>query len=423
MHQIAIVLDWEEDYNSDDNYSSNYNSQDQEAEEDADDEDEVWLKGRLILSGIFFPVIAVLLQFRNIKDLFRICLGGILVFVVGCIGTMLYSTTLVDNDGDGSAIWDIPDNAFEWRWGGIPNFVASTLCAMEGINLALPIANQFFATSPGSSFPSQLGSMISNINVRSSPVPVVTAAVGCYGIVTLAIAYFGYLSGLGGGSGTYNGNDDNDQEDCLFVAHCLNSDVVETIHRLSLAVALLLTLPIILYPSLELLELWVEERYRQIKTGKTASNEKLGDSWNGFVWGEPSDALRRQMLIEEALFGQEPFFPCFHRHWRFRIGHAAAVCLLAIVDRQWERGLVLFKGIGLSIACFVLPVVLFVRAYTVPVVLQQPGLTAALSGLVVLGVVNLVLVILSVFTEHNFLPTEIHDDPLHHHNSADAGRI
>ena len=430
MHQIAILLDWEDDYDtsastSASDYSSEYNnngSNDSNGETNTN-QVEVYLGGRCILACVFFPVIAILLQFRNIKDLFWVCLAGIVVFVLGCVGTMLYSTTLVDNDGDGSVFWDIPQDAFVWKWSGIPNFVASTLCAMEGINLALPIANHYLANAPISSKNLYINNKPGVLGYHSqtlSPIPVVTSAVTCFGIFSLIVAYFGFLSGHGGGT-TKNGNDDEDQVNCAFVAHCLDSDLLETIHRLSLTVALVLTLPIILYPSLELLERWADERYRQLKTGMTASNRSLGDSWTGFVWGTPSESQRKSLAVDEALFGREPYFPFLHRNWRYRISHAAAVCLLAIVDRQWERGLVLYKGIGLSIACFVLPVVLFVRAYTVPVVLQNPGLTAALTGLATLGLINFVLVILSVFTVHNFLPNEIHEGPMHdhHHDSGD----
>ena len=121
------------------------------------------------------------------------------------------------------------------------------------------------------------------------------------------------------------------------------------------------------------------------------------------------------------MFGTEPFFPFLHRHWRYRLSHAAAVCLLAVVERNLERALVLFKGIGLSAACFLLPVILFVRASSVAVVLQRPMLVSALIGLMTLGLVNVVLVILSVFTDHNFLPEEIHDHPPNHdhHHSQD----
>lgn len=409
MQQVAIVLGWttEENERSDNDYDNyNYNS----GYESQDDESD-WMKGRVILACTFFPFVALLLQFRNIKDLFWVCLAGLVIFVVGCVGTMFYSATLVDSDGDGSAVWDVPDDVFEWKWTGIPNFVASTLCAMEGINLALPIANTFLASSAFVVDASQ-----QTIAATNSPVPVVSASVGFFGVTTLLVAYFGYLSGVGGGEGTRHdsGDDDGDLE-CLSVAYCLDSQLLKNIHRISLACALVLTLPIILYPSLELLECWADERHQQLKTGRTTSGRSLGDSFNGFVWGAPSESYRQYLQTEESLFGTEPFFPFVHRHWRFRLGHAAAVCLLAIVERQWERALVLFKGIGLSTACFVLPVIMFVRANSFTVVVQQPMLASALAGLMTLGLVNVVLVILSVFTDHNFLPTEIHDHPPHHH--------
>jgi len=435
MHQLAIVLGWEEDYDKyDSSSSSGYNNYDnQSGDQDnyyntSNSSEEVWLRGRLIMACIFFPIIAILLQFRNVKDLFWVCLVGIVVFVVGCIGTMFYSAAMADSNGDGSNVWEIPEDAFAWRWSGVPNFVASTLCAMEGINLALPIANQFLllaAATEGTVHASVAATAIGakfHAAINNSPIPVITSAVGFFGFTTLSVAYFGYLSGLGGsGSASSSNNDDgDDDQDCTFVAHCLDSKLLENIHRISLATTLILTLPIILYPSLELLERWAEERYQQLKTGLTATNEKLGNTWTGFVCGEPPESLRRKLHIEETLYGREPFFPFLHRHWRFRIGHATAVCLLAVVDRQWERGLVLFKGIGLSIACLILPVILFVQAYSIPFVLSKPMLAAALTGLMTLGLVNFVLVNLSVFTKHNFLPTEIHDDPMHHgHRSGD----
>lgn len=421
IHQVAVVLGWEEDSSQED--GSSY---------------EVWLAGRAILAAAFFPFIAMLLQFRNIKDLFAICLAGIVVFAVGVIGTMIYSTLLADKDedGDGSvdgdgdadgddggygytSRWNIPSDAFEWKFSGIPNFVASTLCAMEGINLALPIANQWYL----------IKKVRNNSSTERSPAPVVMASVACFGVITLLVAYFGYLSGLGGSSGSnYYENDEEQEEgeaeraECAFVAHCMNSVLLERIHRLSMTAALILTLPIILYPSLELLERWVEERQFQLMTGRTSSNREIGSTWNGFVSGPATESFRQKLLAEENILGKHGILPFVHRRWRLRLAHAAAVCLIAIVDRPWERVLVLFKGIGLSIACFLLPVVLFVKAHSLAAVLQQPALTAALGGLMSLGAVNVVLVILSVFTKHNFLPPEVlHDDPLgHHHHSQDS---
>ena len=55
-------------------------------------------------------------------------------------------------------------------------------------------------------------------------------------------------------------------------------------------------------------------------------------------------------------------------------------------------------------------------------VLQRPWLATAMVGLFGLGVVNMVLVGLSVFTEHNFVPVLIHEGPGgHHHGHEDGG--
>jgi Transmembrane amino acid transporter protein len=408
MRQIALVLGWDKEIRND------QNSQDE-------DEEVVWMAGRWILAVIYFPIICLLLQFRSMKQLFWVCLSGLVIFCVGCLGTMVYSALLVDSNGDGNLIWDVPNDALEWRWGGVPNFVASTLCAMEGINLALPIANSYLASS--SSGNESVSDHYQSAMPNRSPVPVVAAAVGVFGLLTMLVATFGYVSGLGGGDGTKHeeGSEDSNPV-CPFVAYCLDSVLLSHIHRASMACALTLTLPIILYPSLELVDRWADERFEQLKTGKTLSGQPLDGTWNGFVLGAPPEELRRHLTIEEHLFGREPFFPCLHRNWRYRIIHAAAVCLLGIAEVSWNRGLVLFKGVGLSFACFILPVVLFVRASSLHEVLTQPGLAAALLGLVTLGLVNLVLVMLSVFTDHNFLPAELSDDPLHHHD-AEAGHF
>lgn len=422
LRQISIVLGWEEeeeygdnyDYDYDDGHQEEEQQQDQQQQYTGDDDDDEWplWVGHMLLSALLFPVISMLLQFRHVKDLFWICLGGLVIYLVGCVGTMLYTTLALTQDG----VWDIPSDAFEWKWRGIPNFVASTICAMEGINLALPIANQLARSQGTTSTTGATG------NNNDKFIPIVTAVVLCFGFLTLSVAYLGYLSGLGGGEGTKHEVDDDDATDCPAVSYCLDTVLLTAIYQLSLACALILTLPIILYPSLELLELWADERNRQIRTLRTASNRTLGDSWNGFVWGMPSDSFRRATLIETEIFGDEPFLPCMHKHWKLRIGHAFAVCVLAVVDRQFERAFVLYKGIGLSLACFMIPCLLFVKAFTMSAVLQRPWLATAMVGLFGLGVVNMVLVGLSVFTEHNFVPVLIHEGPGgHHHGHEDDG--
>lgn len=50
------------------------------------------------------------------------------------------------------------------------------------------------------------------------------------------------------------------EDGCWDVTYCLNSSAVRFVYMLSLGVALILTLPVILYPSTEMLEVWLDER-------------------------------------------------------------------------------------------------------------------------------------------------------------------
>ena len=411
--QIAIVLGWEE-YQQEDDYE--YQQADDQARDDDyykydDDSMPVWL-GRIIISSLLFPIISILLQFRNVKDLFWICSGGLVFYIVGCVGSMLYTTLVLNGDG----FWDIPEDAMEWKWKGIPNFVASTLYAMEGINLALPIANELGISQ------SAHGAAVAA--KTSSPVTIVTAVVTCFGFMTLSVAYLGYLSGLGGGAGTKNEEDYEDEDgeeessECLAVSYCLGSETVSTIHQLSLACALILTLPIILYPSLELLEMWADERERKKRTD--SFNRTLDESL--IPSGLPStpsaiDASESRDTPTETEDRASAFG--VHRHWRWRVGHAFMVCLGAIVDRQWKRAFVLYKGFGLSLACFLLPCLLFVKAFSFSMVVKSPLLVTAIVGLTGLGLVNMVLVGLSVFTEHNFIP--VVEDEGRHNGPGESG--
>ena len=128
---------------------------------------------------------------------------------------------------------------WQWKFRGLPEFVASTMCAVEGINLALPTANNLH-------------------NPQQSAFPVVSAVVICYGVLTLSVAWIGYLGGLGGGKGTVHGEDS-----CPFVHECLPTELLSQIYQVSLGIALLFTMPIILYPSLEMLQLWADDRQRE----------------------------------------------------------------------------------------------------------------------------------------------------------------
>eukprot|EP00957_Ditylum_brightwellii_P133467 10175560-Ditylum_brightwellii.AAC.1 len=191
------------------------------------------------LSCILLPIIVLLLQIPRLADLFFISAAGLIVYMVGCIGSLLYAVFRAKER-------HTPEDMWETNWEGIPYFVASTVYAIEGINLALPTVNSMEDTSKA--------------------VPVVCFGVMSYGLMSLSIAVFGYINGIGGG------DDRHDPEECRDVSYCLSSENLRNIHIVSLAIALICTLPVILYPSTEMLEIFF---FNQRKQKKRLKEEKL----------------------------------------------------------------------------------------------------------------------------------------------------
>ena len=187
---------------------------------------------RLALTILLFPIILKLLLIRSLPGMFLVSAIGLIAYFVGCVGTMVYSA-MTFSEWDGGL--DAPEDLWEWKWEGIPAYVASTVYAIEGIQLALPTAN--------------------HMEDSKKTVPVVSGAVFLYGLLTLSIAWIGYIGGLGGGIGTRHG-----ENGCTYISYCLSSDFLTIVYEFSLSLALLLTLPVILYPSTEMMEMWVEER-------------------------------------------------------------------------------------------------------------------------------------------------------------------
>mmetsp|Transcript_24825 Transcript_24825/g.37730 ORF Transcript_24825/g.37730 Transcript_24825/m.37730 type:complete len:737 (+) Transcript_24825:128-2338(+) len=530
-HMLAEAFNWEgnmqaEDYESEWEAVYNNNGEADDAVEVVDYNDDavsLWFQVKLML-GIF-PFVALLLQFRNVKELAMICTSGLMFYLFGCVGTMVYATTLVhvvgEEEDENDKAQDAPQDMWQWKFGGVPKFVASSLCAVEGINLALPTANNLK-------------------NSEKAAVPVVLSVFIFYGFFTLVIAWIGYLGGLGGGLGTAQGEDS-----CSYISECLPTALLSHIYEASLGVALLCTLPIILYPSLEMLQLMFDERGHQIKIReKNIGKKSMIKSWNRFSSrhvldkkGEsfstmPSERIDRNRVLprgetmtqesgidsrggdnnEEDLHRYSAletlttednkdfnnYFPdryknfgkllhtslgkefpsavkneynefsyehqksghhnkieselpqqykkpyhcddvyinsgrediigkieglnkyteereaknssCLHRHWRLRLAHALIVCVLGALERLFEEPFALITGIGLSIAAFILPCVLYVHA--TPCATISIGMKFALASLVGLGISNAVMVCISVFTDNKLLP----DGPIYHIN-------
>lgn len=531
-HMLAEAFNWEgnmqaEDYESEWEAVYNNNGEADDALEVVNyngDAVSLWFQVKLML-GIF-PFVALLLQFRNVKELAMICTSGLMFYLFGCVGTMVYATTLVhvvgEEEEENDKVQDAPQDMWQWKFGGVPKFVASSLCAVEGINLALPTANNLK-------------------NSEKAAVPVVLSVFIFYGFFTLVIAWIGYLGGLGGGLGTAQGEDA-----CSYISECLPTALLSHIYEASLGLALLCTLPIILYPSLEMLQLMFDERAHQLKIReKNIVKKRTIKSWNRFSSRHvhlsdkkvesfnamPSEKIDRNLVLprgkimiqesgidsrggdnneedlhrytvletpstveKEDIKGFNDYFPdrynnfgkllhaslgkefpsahtveneynefpnepqksehhniieselpyhcdnvyinsrrehtirkierlnkfteerearnssSLHRHWRLRLAHALIVCVLGALERLFEEPFALITGIGLSIAAFILPCVLYMHA--TPCATISIGMKFALASLVGLGISNAVMVCISVFTDNKLLP----DGPIYHIN-------
>jgi len=222
---------------------------------------------RLTMATMLFPIILLLLQIPSLRELATISSIGLFTYAFGCIGTMMYVSFV---ETSGHPFQDRPEDILTAKWSGIPTYVATTVYAIEGINLALPtvisvegiqrvwnLRKNASNPEPGEETRSgggEGGGSKGTIRPELS-VYIVCGAVFFYGFITLIVSWVGLAGGLGGGIGTIH-----EESGCPDVTYCLNSSGARFVYMLSLAVALILTLPVILYPSTEMLEIWLDER-------------------------------------------------------------------------------------------------------------------------------------------------------------------
>lgn len=240
---------------------------DESSQSQSNDEEEYYMEwkgpdfiGRIAMASLLFPIIQGLLQIPSLTELATISSIGLITYACGCIGSMIYTAVILT---DGHPFGDRPDDMWGANWSGIPTYVATTIYCIEGINLALPTVGTIEGTQRWGGVAlwqkelNQSGN-VNNVNARKKEdlsVFIVVGAVFLYGMVTLVVSWLGLAGGLGGGIGTTHGEDG-----CWDVTYCLNSSAVRFVYMLSLGVALVLTLPVILYPSTEMLEVWLDER-------------------------------------------------------------------------------------------------------------------------------------------------------------------
>mmetsp|Transcript_24484 Transcript_24484/g.37721 ORF Transcript_24484/g.37721 Transcript_24484/m.37721 type:complete len:535 (+) Transcript_24484:213-1817(+) len=202
------------------------------------------LSSRQYIGLFLFPIVVGLLQIPWLQDMWYISALGLFVYAIGVIGSTLYSafsTILVTSDDATVGTEDVrsmPNDIWEVKWDGVRTFVGSAVYALEGINLAMPTVHSMRHPSEAKS--------------------VVCGGILLYGCLTLIFAAVGYAGGLGGGPGT-----GESPEECDVVTKCITPQSLETTIQVALSVAMLLSVPVMLYPSTEMLEVMLTDRRKQ----------------------------------------------------------------------------------------------------------------------------------------------------------------
>mmetsp|Transcript_13285 Transcript_13285/g.30528 ORF Transcript_13285/g.30528 Transcript_13285/m.30528 type:complete len:927 (-) Transcript_13285:103-2883(-) len=402
------------------------------------DEEEYYLEwrgpdftGRLAMASLLFPIIQGLLQIPSLTELVTISSIGLLTYAVGCVGSMLYTAVVLT---EGHPFVDHPDDMWATKWSGVPTYVATTIYCIEGINLALPTVSSLEGARRWNT---GLGSTDGDRSDLS--VYVVVGAVVLYGVITLIISWLGLAGGLGGGVGTIHGEDG-----CWDVTYCLNSSAVRFVYMLSLGVALVLTLPVILYPSTEMLEVWLDERDDERRKRKEESQPDY------LKWKRRSlidDATLMTNLSRDASLslrgsdvspnGGKPIIvspSCVQepspvsasgslrpsprgggdnptsakprrklKYWKLRMFLAATICIIGTIEGSFPHALKvaeIIRGIGLSIAGLIFPPLLYMCAiggnFSMP-------MAASMSLLIGLGFFNIILILISAFGNKDFI--------------------
>jgi len=280
------------------------------------------MKSRRNIGVLLSPIVVLWLQIPWLQDMTGISALGLIVYVIGVMGGTLYSAVIVGTISPPTDIWSI-------KWDGVPSFVGSAVYALEGINLALPTAASMRDNNDGHS---------GGNGARQ----VVCSAVLCYGIITSVFAAVGYAGGLGGGIGT-----GLTAEECDVVTSCMEPAwPLRVVVQVALSFALLLTVPVMLYPTTEMLEVMLSE-------------------WNNEVRGECEAHLTPPDYHDHTNLHAEEHHPQQEGHEKnrkLRLFLAFLVVMLGSTTRSFTSFSGFVGAVGLTFAGFILPPLLYVRA-------------------------------------------------------------
>ncbi|KAL7443643.1 hypothetical protein ACHAXH_009502 [Discostella pseudostelligera] len=435
------------------------------------DEEEYYLEwkgpdfiGRLAMASLLFPIIHGLLQIPSLTELAAISSFGLITYAVGCIGSMLYAAVVLT---DGHPFLDRPDDMWTTKWSGVPTYVATTIYCIEGINLALPTVNSIEGTQRwGGGWmhahnQTEGGGSKKDNERQHLAVLIVVGGVFMYGLVTLLVSWIGLAGGLGGGVGTMHGEDG-----CWDVTYCLNSSAVRYVYMLSLGVALVLTLPVILYPSTQMLEIWLDERnderQKKIEAGNTISADPMkagsshcpqrsilpddetvdtaSESFSQRPLGIDYGGAEMRNSITSTYAGKyiAPACPNAHtkppnkinflhvtspdttgtekpnkvtakrkvKYWKLRMLLAFIICVIGTLEGSFPSVLKaseVIRGVCLSVTGLIVPPLLYMSAVGGDFSAPMAAVMALLIGL---GLFNIVLVLMSVFGSRDFIVEE-----------------
>ena len=405
--------------------------------DDGEEDDDVMAYRRAV-GLVLLPIVSLLVQITWLQDMWTVSALGLAVYSIGVVGSTLYSaigtirasdsqvSSYQYSDQSGSELYTgssgrMPTDLWEFGWDGVGAFLGSAVYALEGINLALPTVHSMRTPSEGTE--------------------VVCSAILLYGAVTLTFAAVGYAGGLGGGPGT-----GRTQEECDVVTGCLQPPSLRATLQLALSAAMVLSIPVMLYPSTEMLEVmltdWRAGKRRGIErknpTGRHRAGRHRGSDTplmeitapgatyagtRGEVGGSPGNKLSEESIasgsvsdigddagrvgiilhpprdsyevqqkrshqrdgINTAAFSQK-------KSWKLRLFLALMTVILGTaLSRSFARFSGLVGSVGLSFAGFVLPPLLYYRAMER---LERSVSRSMLVGMVILaifGVYNIVV--------------------------------
>mmetsp|Transcript_31680 Transcript_31680/g.92923 ORF Transcript_31680/g.92923 Transcript_31680/m.92923 type:complete len:534 (+) Transcript_31680:34-1635(+) len=346
----------------------------------ADDENHNIMSGRHKVGLLLLPLVSVLVQIPWLQDMWIISMLGLAVYTGGVIGSSFFSAfwTILFGDVSGR---NLPTDLWELKWDGVPAFMGNAVYALEGINLALPTVHA--------------------MQNPSDATRVVCGSVVLYGVVTLMFASIAYAGGLGGGDGT-----GLSAEECDVSTKCITPLMLQSLIQITLSLAMLLSIPVMLYPSTEMLEVMLTDRLEKKAEShakwRQANNANSGVELHEFARRESETELLvgKQGVSNSSVVGYTSIDSVIFatdeeqefsqdRSWKLRLFLSSLTVMLGTVMRSFTHFSGFVGAVGLSFAGFVLPPLLFLRAHEAANLPLRWPMLVGMAFLVIFGIFNM----------------------------------